>query len=259
MQKTKKIIAGEIITNSKIAPDHLVMQIKSTWLAKHAKAGQFVTIKVEENTTDPLLRIPLAVYDVDGDTISLLYKVVGKATQILSTKKSSEHISLLGPLGNGFELKKNIDAILVAGGCGIAPLYLLAKNLIANNNKVTIFIGAFNKSQILAAEKFSNLGAKVCIATEDGSLGFKGYVTELLDSRLRVNDDTMIYASGPHPMLKALAKITKQFNITAQLSLEEYMACGIGVCRGCAVPTAEGYKLCCKDGPVFYADTVYQL
>jgi len=256
MQNLKKIIDCKIIFNTEIAPLHFVMQINAPFLAKHSIAGQFVSVKVQENTTDPLLRIPLAVHEINHDNIGLLYRIVGKATKILSTKRAQENISVLGPLGNGFTIQKNNHAILVAGGNGVAPLYFLAQTLIKKNKNVTIFIGAFNKEQILCAEKFTNLRAEVHIATEDGSLGFNGNVTELLDSRLRGNDDVIVYASGPQPMLTALAKITQQLNISAQLSMDAYMACGIGACRGCVVPTREGYKLCCKDGPVFDASVM---
>ncbi len=256
MQNLKKIIDCKIIFNTEIAPLHFVMQINAPFLAKHSIAGQFVSVKVQENTTDPLLRIPLAVHEINHDNIGLLYRIVGKATKILSTKRAQENISVLGPLGNGFTIQGNKNAILVAGGFGVAPLYFLAQTLTKKNIKTTILIGAFNKEQILGAEKFTALGAEVHIATEDGSLGFKGNVTELLDSRLRGNDDVIVYASGPQPMLTALAKITQQLNISAQLSMDAYMACGIGACRGCVVPTREGYKLCCKDGPVFDASVM---
>jgi len=249
----KKIITGEIIANSQIAAEHFLLRIKTPFLAEQAIPGQFVTIKVQADIADPLLRIPLAVHDIDTDNISLLYRVVGKATNILSTRKITEEISVLGPLGNGFKLTKNGNAILVAGGIGIAPLYFLAKRLLKQNNKTTVFIGACNCDHILYAEEFRKIGAEVQCATEDGSLGYKGRITELLDSRLRENDEVAVYASGPNQMLNALGKITKQLNIPAQLSMEAYMACGIGVCRGCAVSTVAGYKLCCKDGPVFNA------
>jgi dihydroorotate dehydrogenase electron transfer subunit len=248
MQNIKKIMDCEIIANSQIALDYFLMQLKVPFLAKNSIPGQFINIKVQKDTTDPLLRIPLAIHSINKDGISLLYKVRGKATKILSIKKPTDTINILGPLGNGFTIYKNKQAILVAGGYGVSPLYALAQQI---NNNATVLIGAFNKKQILCQEKFTKLGAEIHIATEDGSLGHKGNVTELLDSRLRGNDNAVVYASGPLPMLKAVAKITKPLNIPAQLSMEAYMACGIGACKGCVIPTAEGYKLCCQDGPVF--------
>jgi dihydroorotate dehydrogenase electron transfer subunit len=253
MQNIKKLIDCEIIANFQVAVGYFSMQIKSPFLAEHAIPGQFVNIKVQKDTTDPLLRIPLAVHSINTDGISLLYKIRGKATKILSTKKPAETINILGPLGNGFTIYPNKKAILVAGGYAVSPLFALAQKL---NNPI-VLIGACNKEHILCQEKFIQLGAEVHIATEDGSLGHKGYVTELLDPRLRENDsnlgndDIIIYASGPLPMLQAVAKIAKAKKIPAQISMEAYMACGIGACKGCAIQTTEGYKLCCQDGPVF--------
>ena len=249
MQKLKKIIDCEIIANFQVAPSYFSMQIKSPFLAEHAIPGQFINIKVQKDTTDPLLRIPLAVYSINTDGISLLYKIRGKATKMLSTKKPAETINILGPLGNGFTIYHDKKAILVAGGYAVSPMYALAQRL---NNPI-VLIGACNKDHVLCQEKFIKLGADIHVATEDGSLGHKGYVTELLDSRLRGNDDVIVYASGPLPMLQAIAKITKAQKIPAQVSMEAYMACGIGACKGCAIQTTEGYKLCCQDGPVFDA------
>ena len=258
----KKIILAEIIANSEIAPDHFLMQIKSLWLAQNSIAGQFVAVKVQENSTDPLLRIPLAIHSINKDSISLLYKVIGNATKILGSKRPQQIINILGPLGNGFDIKKNKQAILVAGGYAVSPLYALAQTLVNKNNQVTVFIGAYSKQQILCEEKFIDLGAQVHVSTEDGSQGYKGYVTELLKnhiSKLKDSSNVIIYAAGPLPMLSALTKITKQLTIPTQLSLESYMACGIGVCRGCVIPTSKGYKLCCKDGPVFDARMIEAL
>jgi len=257
----KKIILAEIITNSEITPDHFLMQIKSSWLAQNSIAGQFVAVKVQENTTDPLLRIPLAIHSINKDGISLLYKVVGNATKILCSKRPQQIINILGPLGNGFDVNKNKQAVLVAGGYAVSPLYALAQTLVNKNNQVTVFIGAYSKQQILCEEKFTDLGGQVHIATEDGSQGYKGYVTELLKKhigKLKNLSNVVMYAAGPLPMLNALVKANKR-SIPTQLALESYMACGIGVCRGCVIPTSKGYKLCCKDGPVFDAKIIEPL
>jgi dihydroorotate dehydrogenase electron transfer subunit len=189
----------------------------------------------------------------------LLYKVIGNATKILSSKRPQQIVNILGPLGNGFDIKKNKQAILVAGGYAVSPLYALAQTLVNKNNQVTVFIGAYSKQQILCEKEFINLGAQVHIATENGSQGYKGYVTELLKkhtSKFKKMSNVMIYAAGPFPMLSALVKVTKGLAFPTQLSLESYIACGIGVCRGCAIPTSKGYKLCCKDGPVFDAEII---
>lgn len=247
-----KIVTPQIVHNITITANYFLIKIKSMYLAEHSVPGQFVMVKLQDNTTDPLLRIPLGVHSINKDGISLLYRVIGQGTEILSQKQSGENLNILGPLGNGFNITEQQNNILVAGGCGVAPLYALAELLTKQNKTVTLFLGAATKDEIVCAEKFAALGVKVEIATEDGSEGFNGLVTELVKQNL--HNDNMIYASGPNPMLKALTKLSTQLNIPAQLSLEAYMACGIGVCRGCAIETQDGYKMCCQDGPVFSAE-----
>jgi dihydroorotate dehydrogenase electron transfer subunit len=255
MPNRKKIIQGEIIANMAITAEHFLMEIVAPWLAENAVPGQFVMVKIQENTTDPLLRIPLGIHSINKHGISLLYRVIGKGTKLLSTRTPGEKINLLGPLGNGFNTNvKQTQAVLVAGGYGVVPLYALAETLINKHKTVDIFIGAATKAQIICTKEFAKLGAKVHIATEDGSEGHKGLITELVQQNLPQNDSTIVYACGPTTMLKALANITQELKIPAQLSVEAYMACGIGVCRGCAVTTTEGYKMCCQDGPVFNAE-----
>ncbi len=259
----KRIVDLPITSNGWVLPDHFLMQLDSSLLAKNSKAGQFVMVKVQENLTDPLLRIPLSIHSIEKDGISLLYKVVGLATKILSSRKQGEKIGLLGPLGNGFNIdpfeKQKDLAVLVAGGCGVAPLYALAKSLAEKNKEIVAFIGATTKRQVLCVDKFMELGAKVYVSTNDGSHGDKGNPVELLGRYLDKSKDLLkmaVYASGPNPMLEAIAKIANRLNVSTQLCLEAYMACGIGACYGCAINTKAGYKLCCKEGPVFDANLI---
>ena len=220
--------------------------------------------------------------DRKPDTIEILYEVVGKGTKILSEKKPGELLDVLGPLGNGFSILGSRCSILVGGGIGVAPLFFLAQKLMERNLKpkprtpnpeprnAIILIGTRTKKEILSQKEFANLGSSVKISTEDGSAGFKGKVTDLLKKILvtrytfhvagqklkkRVTSDvrreTIIYACGPKPMLSEIAIISKQYNIPAQISLDEYMACGLGVCLGCMVKTKEGQRFVCRDGPVF--------
>jgi dihydroorotate dehydrogenase electron transfer subunit len=259
MQTRKRIVDSEISSNEQIATNHFVIRLKAPILAGHILPGQFVSVKVQPGTTDPLLRIPLSLYRVDPEGISLLYKVVGQATTLLSQKKAGEVLSLLGPLGNGFDLSvfdqhEDYEAVLIGGGCGMAPLYLLAAFLVEKGVRVTVLIGAREREQVLCEREFVSIGAKVLVATEDGSQKFKGYVTDLCKQHLEHVEKpskVVVYGSGPNLMLRKLAAITRQMDIPSQFSLEAYMACGIGACYGCSVLTNEGYKLCCKDGPVF--------
>jgi dihydroorotate dehydrogenase electron transfer subunit len=243
-----------IISHDEVAPEYFCMRIASPEIAAQAVPGQFVMLKVQAESYDPLLRIPLAIHQIHSDGISVLYHVVGTGTKILSQKKVGDEIDVLGSLGNGFTITKHTEALLVAGGFGVAPLYALAEELRKQHKKIKIFIGAKSKAHVIGAEDFKQLSVEVNIVTEDGSLGEQGLVTDFILPHL--SDDVILYASGPDAMLQAVAAIAKQKKVTAQLSLEAYMACGIGVCRGCAIKTNDGYKMCCKDGPVFSADVL---
>ena len=265
VEKTKKVIKAKIVSNRKIAPDHYVMGMEAPWLARNSSPGQFVTVRVREKTTDPLLRIPLGVHAIPKKGISLLYKVVGAGTELLSLRKKGEKIDILGPLGNGFDLapllrEKDSRAIIVAGGHGIAPLYALAEAIVRKKKRVDLFNGTDTKKHIVRSKELKKLGVKIHVTTEDGTQGYKGYVTDLLKDHLErytlYDIRYTLYACGPRPMLAALAKIAKKFRIPAQVSLDAYMACGVGACLGCSVKTTDGYKLVCKDGPVFDAQEI---
>jgi len=210
-------------------------------------------IKVSDGVT-PLLRRPLSIHDVSGSKIELLYEIVGQGTELLSRKMTGGSLEVIGPLGAGFKMLPKTakrQPILVAGGMGIAPLLFLAKNL--KSRKGLVLIGCRTAEQVLCEKEFQSLGFGVTIATDDGSRGFKGRVTALLEQQLSTIDHRLstIYACGPKPMFGELARICKENAIPAQVSLEAHMACGIGACLGCVVETAKGYQRVCKEGPVF--------
>ncbi len=229
-----------------------IYQIKlhSPKIAKLVKPGQFCNIKVSDSDF-PLLRRPFSVSNVDGDYISILFDIHGEGTKILSEKENGNVLNILGPLGNGFNFLGDYKtAIFVAGGLGAAPFPLLVKHL--NDKAIVSFIGARNKNFIIQ-EDLPNPQ----IATDDGSLGYKGNVVELLSNYIIQNDlkEFRIFSCGPNPMLKALQELSKDGNYECQISVECAMACGFGICQGCPIETSngEGYKLVCKDGPVFNA------
>ena len=241
------------------------MELKAPYLGTGTVPGQFVNIKIEPDATDPLLRIPLGVHAVRKNGISLLYKVVGEGTRLLSTRAKGEKVDVLGPLGKGFDIaplleRKSSAAVLVAGGHGVAPLYGLAEVIAEKKKEIHFFTGAGTAEHVLCTKQLKKLGAKVYVATEDGTQGFKGRATDLLKKHLRRiaqrAGSVMIFACGPRPMLAALAKEAKASKAPAQVSLDAYMACGIGACLGCAILTKQGYKLVCKDGPVFDAQEI---
>jgi len=254
----------KILYNKKIKGNYFHLVIQAPKITKESLPGQFLNIKVND-ADEPLLRRPFSIHRVRGANVELLYEVVGEATKVLSQRKPGEYLDVIGPLGNGFQLntKHKTLNILVAGGMGVAPLIFLAEKLrerTPNTEHRTplVLIGAKTKSQVLCTKKFQDLGCEVKVATDDGSRGFKGNITDLFRNLVssieyRVSS---IYACGPRPMLKEISWISKKYKMPAQISLEEHMACGIGACLGCVVNTKEGFKRVCKEGPVFKADEI---
>jgi dihydroorotate dehydrogenase electron transfer subunit len=253
-----------------IKEKHLMLELAVPKSFGCAQPGQFLHIRVE-NASDPLLRRPLSIHDVSPGrpkgqlTAKILYEVVGKGTALLAEKKAFNELDVLGPLGNGFDVKKISEAsvvYLIAGGMGVAPLYYLAKKLFegrrvkGGGRKISVLIGGRTKEHVLCEKDFKALGCDVHVATDDGSKGFKGRVTALLKERLSSADhclSTVICACGPKPMLAVLAHIGLDRGIPAWVSLEEFMGCGLGACLGCVIRTNSGYKRICHDGPVFDA------
>jgi dihydroorotate dehydrogenase electron transfer subunit len=259
---------AKVIKNVEVIKKCYTISLYCPRLAGVAKPGQFLEVQVSDNL-EPFLRRPLSIHRVKGTNIELLYEVVGKGTKILSQRRAGEYLDIIGPLGNGFSyaLRATPYAVqfLVAGGMGIAPLVFLAETIKRRTpyalGRTQLLIGARAKQQVLCESGLRRLGYEVKIATDDGSRGFKGKVTDLLEAILKRNTtyairNTAIYACGPRPMLKTISRISALYNIHAQLSLEEYMACGIGACLGCMVETKAGLKRVCKEGPVFNADEV---
>ena len=227
-----------------------------------AVPGQFVHVRVEDSC-DPLLRRPLSIHDIvpsrkgPRSLLRVVYEVVGKGTQLLSEKQAGSPVDILGPLGNGFDMKRLARAqqiILVAGGMGIAPLYFLAGRL-TPRRKVTVLIGARAKGHLVGEKAFKDLRCRVRVATDDGSKGAKGLVTDLLNKELAGADGraAAVCACGPKSMLAAVAAAARAADVPAHVSLEEFMGCGLGACLGCVIRTTSGYRRICHDGPVFDA------
>ena len=247
---------AKLISNSRVKENYWHAVLNAPQIAKAASSGQFINIKVSD-AVEPLLRRPLSIHRCRGSKLEILYAVIGPGTKILSRRKPGELLDVIGPLGTGFNVdSKKSRAILVAGGMGVAPLLFLAE--ILKKKDTRILVGAKTKSQILCEKEFVDAGCGVTIATDDGSCGFKGYVSQLLLQELKTHNAkfTTIYACGPKPMLKEISRIAQARKIPAQVSLEEHMACGIGACLGCVVNTTQGYKRVCKEGPVFEAKEI---
>jgi len=254
----------EIVFNREITAGIFLLGFRSPHITSESRPGQFVMVRVSEGI-DPLLRRPFSIFDVrDKDTTCILYKTVGHGTDLLSNKKAGEKISVMGPLGRGFSLpEENRKPILVAGGIGTAPLHFLAGAL---KNKSMEFMAGFTKSvDIIPLDQETGHNTGLSIATDDGSKGYPGMVTDLLDEYLsrniRGNVHMAIYACGPSAMLKKVSSIAARYNIPCQVSLEALMACGLGACQGCAVRILSqdgrpAYRHVCKDGPVFSSQSI---
>jgi dihydroorotate dehydrogenase electron transfer subunit len=263
-----KQLKAKILSNEKIGPGFYRMKLGDGYLAKNARPGQFVEIRCTSGM-DPLLRRPLGVHRVWSGGIEVLYEVVGKGTELLSRKAAGEALDIIGPIGNGFDLDLASDInILVAGGIGVAPLPALAQSLSAREpKKIYAMIGARTRSHIMCEEELRALGCIVKVSTDDGSKGYKGLITAPLVKLLAAYKPetylpdfrrVTVYACGPTGMLKAVSAIALNRGIPCQVSLEERMACGVGVCLGCPVKVkpSGGYKMVCKDGPVFNAEEI---
>jgi dihydroorotate dehydrogenase electron transfer subunit len=209
---------------------------------------------------DALLRRPFSIYQANGTTFSILYKAVGKGTGVLSRMQPGDELSVIAPLGHGFTVPKTggETPLLVAGGYGMAAFFLLAQR---SPQKGIAFVGGRRRVDILCENEFRALGWDVRVTTEDGSHGEKGLVTQPLLAELKRHaTGRKLFACGPTPMLKAVGKITEEFNVPAELSMDEHMCCGVGVCLTCVIPVKVGdgweYQRTCTEGPVFDSRSV---
>ena len=207
--------------------------------------GQFVNIQLD----GLYLRRPISVCDVAGDQLTIIYKVVGKGTAQMAAMQTGT-LDVLTGLGNGYDLGVSGERpVLLGGGVGVPPMYMLAKQLIAQGKKVTVILGFNTKSEVFYEDAFRALGADVTVTTVDGSYGMKGFVTDALANV----DYTHFYTCGPEPMLKAVYKAT---TTSGQMSFEKRMGCGFGACMGCSCKTITGYKRICKEGPVMRKEEI---
>ena len=258
-----KLIDAEITENRRILPGHAHVHARgvlSSWLiwlkcpeiAREARPGQFVMVRCGPETTLPR---PFSVHQADGDRIAILYAVRegGRGTGWLSLQKSGASLSIFGPLGNGFVLPPTPqNLLLVAGGIGIAPLYFLAQHAIKKGYGVTLLYGTVDKNRYPIQSEIQEVAV-----TEDGSVGEKGLVTDLLPRFAEKADQ--VFACGPMPMLHDMFKRRKELKLEGrpvQISLEVRMGCGVGACYGCTVKTKSGLKQVCKDGPIFQLNDI---
>lgn len=258
---------GRIQSNDEIAEDFYLARVEAPRIAAIAAPGQFVNLQVSQ-TGSPFLRVPLSLCGTNAaaGTIDLLYEDMGPKTRALSQLPVASSVACLGPLGNGFNLSDvERQAILVGGGIGIPPLLFLGDELKkAGHSNVHLVVGARYAAKHLPDAMLTTT-TKISKATDDGSLGHHGLVTELVQQALAADGEKSVYTCGPHAMMKAVAALCSEYEVACQASLEEYMACGYGVCVGCVVPLAPEvqsespyghYSRICVDGPVFDAQRV---
>lgn len=228
-----------VLSNEKIAVNTFKTVLEGDTSAITA-SGQFVNIKLDGF----YLRRPISVCDYDGESLTIIYKVVGKGTEYMAGLSKGDKLDILTGLGNGYDLTKSgNNPLLIGGGAGVPPMYNLCRKLMVEGKKPTVIMGFNTSDEIFYEEEFKKLGADVIVATADGSKGVKGFVTDAMKGV----SYSYIYTCGPEPMLKAVYNAAES---GGQFSFEERMGCGFGACMGCSCETKYGNKRICKDGPV---------
>lgn len=234
-----------VISNEKIAKNTYKMLLSGN--TEDGRPGQFVNIKIDGF----FLRRPISVCDIEENTLTLIYKTVGAGTDKLSKTEKGEKLDILAFLGNGYDLSKSGEApLLIGGGVGVPPLFLLAKKLVKEGKTPTAILGFNSADEIFLKDEFKALGVKTFIATADGSVGTRGFVTDVMKN---TDGYTYFYTCGPEPMLRAVYNESKT---DGEFSFEERMGCGFGACVGCTCKTKYGNKRICRDGPVLSKEEI---
>lgn len=258
-----------ILSNQEISPGYYRMKILAPGISQVSSPGQFVMFRVQRSLP-PLLRRPFGIFktgflpaDCEGmepkEYCEILYKVVGQGTSLMQELHEGDRVELLAPLGRGFDLgDPQQEKILVGGGIGLVPLYMLAEELV-KTSRVRLLMGGRTRDDILAVTEFERLGVETYVSTDDGSLGEQGFVTQVLERKLDKYPQASVYTCGPMPMIEAVNAICSQRQVPLQVSLEAMMACGVGACLGCVVKGVghsledPRYLCTCKEGPVFWS------
>lgn len=235
----------KITDNKKIAEKTYFMSLEGDTSAI-TKPGQFINIKLDGF----FLRRPISVCDCENGKLSIIYKVVGNGTKEMSELPVGAELDILSGLGNGYDTSKSGDCpVLIGGGVGVPPMYMLCKKLVSEGKKATVILGFNSEKEVFGVDEFKATGAEVYVTTADGSVGTKGFVTDVLKNL----HYTYFYTCGPMPMFKAIESIAKT---SGQYSFEERMGCGFGACMGCTCKTKYGNKRICKDGPVLEREEI---
>ncbi|MBR3003158.1 MAG: dihydroorotate dehydrogenase electron transfer subunit [Clostridia bacterium] len=257
-------IRAKLIEKEELIPGIFKYAVEAKEIVETAKPGHFIEIRVNDDI-EPFLRRPISIHNMERESgkLEFIFQVKGKGTKILSQKNIGDLIDIIGPLGYGtFDYSKYNNLAIIGGGIGVFPLYELAKNAKKKGKNVNTYLGFRNKDLVVLEEEFKNVSTSLILTTDDGSYNQKGFAIDFLKQDIQAGKIDSIYACGPLPMLKAVRNLAIEKNIPCQISLEEKMGCGLGVCLGCAVKTAESpkdkpqYVHVCKAGPVFDASYV---
>ena len=257
-------LKAKLIDKKELIPGIFKFSVEAKEIVEKSKPGHFIEIRVNDET-EPFLRRPISIHNLDKESgkLEFIFQVKGKGTKILSTKNVGDLIDIIGPLGNGtFKFESYNNLAIIGGGIGVFPLYELAKNAINEGKNVNTYLGFRNKDLVVLEDEFKNVSTNLVLTTDDGSYSQKGFAIDFLRHDIEAGKVDSIYACGPLPMLRAVQKLAIEKNIPCQISLEENMGCGLGVCLGCAVKTASSpkdapqYVHVCKAGPVFKATDV---
>jgi dihydroorotate dehydrogenase electron transfer subunit len=265
-----RVEVTQVIDRCELAPGVILVGLEAPGLVRATRPGQYV---MAIPPTGEAVATALGIYEAEGKRASLLFFTVGKRTTELGELRLGDRLDLVGPLGNGFDISGSPKhAAIVAGGVGIASVFLAARALVRAGTRVELLYGARTAELLVDAKRFEDAGCEVVLATDDGSAGHHGFVTGVLEQRQRVQKSDVILACGPSPMLREVARVSGELGVRAQLCLEETFACGVGGCWGCVVPLVRTsmqapsfppaqrggsdvvYARVCKEGPVFWSD-----
>lgn len=248
---------GTILEHTRLAPDTWQVIVHCPEISATVKPGQFVMAAVDssEELPSPILKRALAVYQAEHEHLGLLVRIKGEGTRKICRAAPGNNLSLVGPLGNGFNLERGRGrfTIIAVGGSGIASVYLLARDLFQRGEELCLLYGGKSSEDLAGIDDFRSLGIPVHTSTEDGSLGYHGLLSGALRKLITEmkGKDLNIYTCGPNPMMQAVCDLARRESIPCQISVEIKMACGFGVCLGCAVRTVQGNRLACTHGPIF--------
>lgn len=259
-----ELVMAELVKKEQLKPDIYKFSVKAPSIVKEARPGNFIEIRVTDQL-DPFLRRPISIYNLDKENgiLEFIFQVKGKGTEILAKREEGKTVDIVGPIGYGtFKYEDYEKIAIIGGGIGVFPLYELAKCAKADDKNVTTYLGFRSKDFVVLEEEFAKVSDELILTTDDGSYAQKGFAINYLEKDIEAGKIDAIYACGPLPMLKAVQKLAIEKELPCQISLEEKMACGLGVCLGCAVKTAKSpkdapeYWHVCKAGPVFNAKDV---